>query len=100
MPHALTWKDATQGHLPPEIEEEINIYATQIELRRQGKIDERVFAETRIRRGVYLQRYDNCQRHDGVRAQQLNIPSWVLTKGPQTVWDAPGMQRNKIPIRS
>ena len=74
MPHALTWKEALQGHLSPELEEEINIYATQIELRRQGKIDERVFAETRLRRGVYGQRYDNGQRHDGVSVQQLNYP--------------------------
>ena len=93
MPHALTWKEALQGHLAPELEEEINIYTTQIELRHQGKIDERVFAETRLRRGVYGQRYDNGQRHDDVSVQQLNYPSGELTKGSQTVWDAPGMQR-------
>jgi sulfite reductase (ferredoxin) len=98
MPHTLTWKEALQGHLSSELEEEINIYATQIELKRQGKIDERIFAETRLRRGVYGQRYDNGQRHDGVSVQELNYPSGELTKGPQTVWDAPGMQRIKIPF--
>ena len=98
MPHALTWKEALQGHLSPELEEEINIYATQIELKRQGKIDERVFAETRLRRGVYGQRYDNGQRHDGVSVQQLNYPSGELTKGPQTVWDAPGCSASKFPL--
>ena len=30
---------------------------------KQGKIDEKVFAETRLRRGAYGQRYDNGQRH-------------------------------------
>src|SRR5262245_26027165 len=98
MPHTPTWKEALQGHLSPELEEEINVYATQIELKRQGKVDERVFAETRLRRGVYGQRYDNGQRHNGVSVQQLNYPSGELTKGPQTVWDAPGMQRIKIPF--
>ncbi len=98
MPHALTWKDTLQGQLPPDLEAEVNIYDTQIELRRQGKIDERVFAETRLRRGVYGQRYDNGQRHDGVSVQQLSYPSGELTKGPHTVWDAPGMQRIKIPF--
>src|SRR5574341_865671 len=98
MPQAHTWKDALQEQLSADLEEEINIYETQIALRRQGKIDERVFAETRLRRGVYGQRYDNGQRHDGVSAQQLHYPSEELTKGPSTMWDAPGMQRIKIPF--
>src|SRR5207245_7395634 len=70
----------------------------QIGLRGQVKMDYRVFAETRLRRGVYGQSYDNGQRHDGVSVQELNYPSGELTKGPQTVWDAPGMQRIKIPF--
>ena len=41
MLHARTWKEALQGHLSPELEAEVNIYATQIELRRQDKIDDR-----------------------------------------------------------
>jgi sulfite reductase (ferredoxin) len=98
MPTSATWNEALQGHLPPALAEEIEIYATQLELKRQGKIDDKVFAETRLRRGAYGQRYDNGQRYDGVRTQQLNYPSAELTKGPQTVWDAPGMQRIKIPF--
>src|SRR5213594_1325374 len=98
MPHALTWKEALQGQLSPELEAEINIFATQIELKRQGKIDERIFAETRLRRGVYGQRYDNGQRHDGQKVQKIKLPSRSLTKGPETVWDAPGMMRIKIPF--
>ena len=64
---------------------------------RQNKIDEKVFAETRLRRGAYGQRYDNGQRHDGVQTQKLPYPP--LTKGPDTFWDAPGMERIKIPYR-
>ena len=67
-------------------------------MKRQDKIDDKVFAETRLRRGVYGQRYDNGQRHDGVETRRLSYPCEGLTKGPQTVWDAPGMQRIKIPF--
>ena len=42
-------------------------------LRKQGKIDEKVFAETRLRRGAYGQRYDNGQRHDGVKTQETSL---------------------------
>ncbi|HEY7490990.1 MAG TPA: nitrite/sulfite reductase [Candidatus Tectomicrobia bacterium] len=98
MSHALSWQEHLAGHLSANLTQEIDIYETQLTLRRQGKIDERVFAETRLRRGVYGQRYDNGQRHDGQRTQQLAYPSAPLTKGPQTVWDAPGMQRIKIPF--
>ncbi|MGH7831374.1 MAG: nitrite/sulfite reductase, partial [Candidatus Binatia bacterium] len=84
--------------MPPELAREVDIFETQIELRKQGKIDERVFAETRLRRGVYGQRYDNGQRHDGIRVQKLKLPSNGLTKGHETVWDAPGMMRIKIPF--
>ena len=78
--------------------DEIETFESQIALRRQGKIDEKVFAETRLRRGVYGQRYDNGQRNDGTGAKPLPFPSNGLTKGPETVWDAPGMMRIKIPF--
>jgi sulfite reductase (ferredoxin) len=69
----------------------------EIGLRKQGKLEERLFAETRLRRGAYGQRYDNGQRHDGKKVQEIAYPSGDLTKGPNTLWDAPGMQRIKIP---
>lgn len=98
MNKAESWKGALAHLIPPDLGREIDIFETQIALRKQGKIDERVFAETRLRRGVYGQRYDNGQRHDGVRVQKLKLPSGGLTKGPETVWDAPGMMRIKIPF--
>lgn len=93
-----SWTTRLNGALPQQLEDDIAIYETQMVLRRQGKLDEKVFAETRLRRGVYGQRYDNGQRHDGVQSQPLSYPCADLTKGPQTVWDAPGMQRIKIPF--
>lgn len=75
---------------------EIDVFETQLTLRREGRIDDKVFAETRLRRGAYGQRYDNGLRHDGREAQRLGFDE-TLTKGPGTVWDAPGMQRIKLP---
>ena len=91
------WKEKLAGKMPENLAREIDIFETEIALRKQGKIDERVFAETRLRRGTYGQRYDNGQRHDGTKVQQMPYPSDDLTKGPNTMWDAPGMQRIKIP---
>jgi sulfite reductase beta subunit-like hemoprotein len=91
------WKDRLAGRLPEALAHEIDTFETDIALRKQGKVDERLFAETRLRRGAYGQRYDNGQRHDGKKVQQMAYPSGDLTKGPATMWDAPGMQRIKIP---
>jgi sulfite reductase (ferredoxin) len=95
---ALSWKQALAGKIREDWAREIDIYETQIELRKKGKIEEKLFAETRLRRGVYGQRYDNGQRHDGEQSRTLNYPCGELTKGPMTVWDAPGMQRIKVPM--
>ncbi|HEX9787868.1 MAG TPA: nitrite/sulfite reductase [Candidatus Binatia bacterium] len=97
MAHELSWKDKLADKIPAELGREIDIFEQQMELRRQGKIDEKVFAETRLRRGIYGQRYDNGQRHDGKRIQKLKLPADVV-KGPDTLWDAPGMMRIKIPF--
>lgn len=91
------WKEKLEGKMPEDLAREIDIFETEITLRKQGKLEERLFAETRLRRGAYGQRYDNGQRNDGQKVQKLNFPSGDLTKGPNTMWDAPGMQRIKIP---
>jgi sulfite reductase beta subunit-like hemoprotein len=91
------WAERLAGEIPESLAREIDIFETEITLRKQGKIDERLFAETRLRRGTYGQRYDNGQRHNGKTVQLLGFPSGELTKGPNTMWDAPGMQRIKIP---
>ncbi|MBI1984367.1 MAG: nitrite/sulfite reductase, partial [Acidobacteria bacterium] len=91
------WKDELAAKMPEALAREVDIFETELNLRKQGKLDERLFAETRLRRGVYGQRYDNGQRHDGKKVQKISYPSKELTKGPHTMWDAPGMQRIKIP---
>src|SRR5439155_8006061 len=95
---AMTWKEKLRDRIAPDLAQEIDIYETQMELRKLGKIDEKLFAEPRLRRGAYGQRYDNGQRHDGTTTQTLTYPSGEITKGPVTLWDAPGMQRIKIPF--
>jgi len=91
------WKKQLDGKMPEELAREIDIFEAEIALRKQGKLEERLFAETRLRRGAYGQRYDNGQRNDGQKVQKLNFPSGDFTKGPNTMWDAPGMQRIKVP---
>jgi sulfite reductase (ferredoxin) len=97
MAEHLPWKEKLADQIPAELGRAIDIFEQQMELRKQGKIDEKVFAETRLRRGIYGQRYDNGQRHDGKRIQKLKLSSDVI-KGPDTLWDAPGMMRIKIPF--
>ena len=95
---STSWKDELADRMPADWAREIDIFETQIQLKKQGKVADTVFAETRLRRGTYGQRYDNGQRHDGVTARTLAYPSGELLKGPETLWDAPGMQRIKIPF--
>ncbi len=92
------WKERLAGQIPAGLASEIDIFENEITLRLNGKIDEKVFAETRLRRGAYGQRYDNGQRHDGITTRKLSYGRPELTKGPNTLWDAPGMQRIKIPF--
>jgi sulfite reductase (ferredoxin) len=93
----IEWRERLLERMPADLAEEIDIFEGQMELRRKGKIEDRVFAETRLRRGVYGQRYDNGHRHDGVASRELAFPAGELTKGPETLWDAPGMVRIKVP---
>lgn len=90
------WKQSLAGQIAEPLATELDIYENEILLKKQGKMEDKVFAETRLRRGSYGQRYDNGQRHDGIAARKLEFPQ-ALTKGPGTEWDAPGMQRIKIP---
>ncbi|HZT70958.1 MAG TPA: nitrite/sulfite reductase [Terriglobia bacterium] len=91
------WRDRLIGKMPEALASELDIFEAEINLRKMGKLDERVFMETRLRRGAYGQRYDNGERHDGKKVQKMAYPRPELTKGPNTLWDAPGMQRIKIP---
>ena len=97
MNRATSWKEQLADRIPTELGQEIDTFETQMHLRQQGQMDEKLFAETRLRRGAYGQRYDNGQRYDGTQMQQLAFPE-AQTKGPDTFWHAPGMMRIKIPF--
>src|SRR5690242_17434771 len=90
------WRECLQGQLPQPLASELDKFESEVLLKKAGKMDDKIFAETRLRRGSYGQRYDNGQRHDGKETQKLSYPT-DNTKGPGTLWDAPGMQRIKIP---
>lgn len=92
-----SWKAKLAERIPSQMAEEIDTFENQMLLRCQGKIEDKVFAELRLRRGAYGQRYDNGFRHDGEKTQDIAFPRPELTKGPDTKWEAPGMQRIKIP---
>ncbi len=79
---AKTWKQTLGSAIPEAWGREIDIFETQIELRKKGKIEEKLFAETRLRRGAYGQRYDNGQRHDGEKTQTLALPVGRDHQGP------------------
>ena len=60
------WKQRLRDKIPEHLSQEIEAFETEMQLRQQDKVEDKVFAESRLRRGVYGQRYDNGQRHDGV----------------------------------
>ena len=66
------WKAALAGRMPAHLAAELDIFENEIALKKQGKIEDRIFAETRLRRGSYGQRYDNGHRHDGRAEQKRN----------------------------
>src|SRR2546426_12281286 len=90
------WKEQLSAKMPESLAREIDIFETEVALRKQGQLDERLFAETRLRRGIYGQRYDHGQRHDARKGQEIAYPHGKSTKGPNTLADAPRRQHIKI----
>ena len=78
--------------------EQVRAFEQELQLRKRRRIGEKVFADRRLRLGIYGQRYDSGQRFDGEKVQTLQYPCGDLKKGPDTLWDAPGMQRIRIPM--
>ena len=93
------WKDRLRDVTPAALASEIEIFENEIALRQQGKIDERVFAETRLRRGAYGQRYDNGQRHDGVASRELAYPNGKPSKGPTYAMGSAGHAADQDSVR-
>ena len=48
------WKERLAGRIPADWGREIDVFETELGLRARGKLDERVFAETRLRRGCAI----------------------------------------------
>jgi sulfite reductase (ferredoxin) len=95
-PAAAHWKQLLSTRINPKWREDIDNFETDIVLKKRGKIEDKLFAETRLRMGAYGQRYDNGHRHDGTQSREIPWPT-DLNKGPETKWDAPGMERIKLP---
>ena len=68
------WKEKLAGKLSEHLEREVDVFDSEVALRKQGKIEERIFAETRLRRGAYGQRYDNGQRQTAPKCRRCAIP--------------------------
>ncbi len=92
---AQYWKETLTPRIPAAWKKHIDEFEADIALKKLGKVENKLFAETRLRMGAYGQRYDNGKRHDGQASR--SIPYTEAFKGPDTYWDAPGMQRIKLP---
>ncbi|HEX2612387.1 MAG TPA: nitrite/sulfite reductase [Fibrobacteria bacterium] len=92
---AKIWKERLSDKLPAEWRVNVDEFESDIALKKLGKIDHKLFAETRLRMGAYGQRYDNGHRYDGKEVRDIPFPE--AFKGPETYWDAPGMERIKLP---
>jgi sulfite reductase (ferredoxin) len=96
MPDAKAWRSKLKDRLVQQISNNIHGFESQMELKKQGKVSDPLFAESRLRLGLYGQRYDNGKRFDGENTRRIQYPNpWM--KGPETHWDAPGMVRIKTP---
>ena len=47
------WKARLGDQCPSHLGAELDVFEHEIALKKQGKIEDRVFAETRLRRGAY-----------------------------------------------
>ena len=46
------WKEILENKISSELKEQIDIFETQINLKRMGKVEDKLFAEARLRKGV------------------------------------------------
>ena len=92
------WKEKLAGEIAPQLAREVDIFDNEVTLKKSGKIDDKIFAETRLRRGAYGQRYDNGQRHDGIETRKLEYPT-PDTKGPGNAVARPRNAAHQDPLR-
>jgi len=94
----LYWKNKCEPLMDPQWSQHMDAYEKELLLSRQGVIEEKVFAETRLRMGAYGQRYDNGSRHSGQEQKSIAFPEPQIKKGVDTFYHAPGMIRIKMPF--
>lgn len=92
------WKNKCVPIMEPDWASNIDAYEKELFLNRQGKIEDKIFAETRLRMGAYGQRYDNGTRNNGKDQVAIPFPDPQLKKGVDTFYHAPGMVRVKLPF--
>ncbi len=90
------WKEQLAGRIAPEMARDLDAFEAELELARRAPVDPAVFTEMLRRRGVYGQRYDHGTRNDGEESRPLGFGE--RQKGKGILWDAPGMQRIKVPL--
>ena len=71
----MNWSEKLKNIIPASEEEDIKRFETQMARCIEGKMELKVFAETRLRLGFYGQRYDNGQRFDGEEIRQIPYPN-------------------------
>ena len=59
------WRGRLLDEMPPDLAEEIDIFEGQMELRRQGKIEDRVFADLRSQYQKLKQDWGGYDGYDG-----------------------------------
>ena len=79
---AQIWKERLSEELPADWRVNVDEFESDIALKKLGKIDHKLFAETRLRMGAYGQRYDNGSRYDGKEVRRVPFPE--AFKGPET----------------
>ena len=77
-----TWKEILKDEIPAEMGKLIDTYEAQMELRKQGKLDEKIFAEARLRKG-------------GLTASATTMDS-AMTGCAPVIWLTPPARWSKV----
>ena len=78
MQEQTSWKEKLADKIPAELGREIDIFEQQMELRKQGKIDEKVFAEkevqlARAEHSVFATVIHRMDHHEQIRRKSIAL---------------------------
>ena len=77
----IGWKDVLSDEMPVDWAHEIDIFEGQMELMGQGKLNEKVFAETRLRRGCTASVTTMASGTTVLRVGSLDLRKTSASKG-------------------